>query len=283
MRDFGLLTRTERSEWIAKYAKSGKVPIPDVAAVERHPWLITTCKKKGDESFFYGKSLLATYYDSSWVFKCDTERVKTMSVDDVVVLVKGTKEFLDCMAELTPQIDEMIRRADTEQWSWSFELCPRSLSKQGAVRGHLHVALSWPAKRHIRSEKALMVGGAVPSHARIDQMRISSRAKSPNAAHFYLQVEKFGTLRQECNYSKYVDYQVNPRWVGCWLQARKLSFDVAERELISCSAGVSNHLKDLRSVQAEHKKLLCCTLLGWNGLANVWLKTNPEQMRATRQ
>jgi len=58
------------------------------------------------------------------------------------------------------------------------------------------------------------------------------------------------------SWHKYKDFQVNPRWIGCWLQADKLTTAEAERELLNCKWGVVGFLRDLRQLQQEHEKLI---------------------------
>ena len=67
---------------------------------------------------------------------------------------------------------------------------------------------------------------------------------------------KEGKLDGKANWVKLIDFQVNPRWIGSWLQAGKVSSSAAEKELLGCRIGALHIIKELRAMDSEHKKIL---------------------------
>ena len=76
-----------------------------------------------------------------------------------------------------------------------------------------------------------------------------TRARNANCGHYYCQIGKEGQLCNGTNWRKFEDFQVNPRWIGGWLQSGKLSPATAEAELLSCRLGSFNLLKELRALE----------------------------------
>ena len=54
-----------------------------------------------------------------------------------------------------------------------------------------------------------------------------SRWPCGDAAHFYGQMDKIGTICFETNYAAFEDYNVNATWIKNWYQMDKITYDTA--------------------------------------------------------
>ena len=79
-----------------------------------------------------------------------------------------------------------------------------------------------------------------------------SRTRSAAPMHFYCQMAKKGLLKSHTTVMAYRDFNVNPRWIGGYLQQGKLSVEAAHKEFPCCAPvahgtfwGVLNHMPPL--------------------------------------
>ena len=66
-----------------------------------------------------------------------------------------------------------------------------------------------------------------------------SRTRSAAPMHFYCQMAKKGLLKSHTTVMAYRDFNVNPRWIGGYLQQGKLSVEAAHKEF-PCRAPVAH-------------------------------------------
>jgi hypothetical protein len=111
-------------------------------------------------------------------------------------------------------------------------LCPKSFEEKCQLKAHLHLVMEWGHRVYYRSKKSFLLGDEAPTDLRSDS-RLQKRAgnSSSHPLHYYCQIPKTGALAQSTNFDKYVDFQVNPKWISNWFHAKKLTYDNAEKDI----------------------------------------------------
>jgi hypothetical protein len=234
---YALLTQKEKCDWALRWLEEdGKL-----TKLEKDKYLTHRMITHSEESiadsksrkskFFSGSSGMFSYHSNLWKFKADEKLVEAMSMTEAEAFVKNTEQYKKIVPELSMQIGELVSKLVVVYYSWSFELCPQAFSTKQQLKGHLHVTLDWPHRVYYRSEKSFLVGDALPTNARGDcRLQRRAGACSSHPMHYYCQIPKVGALCQSTNFTKFEQFQINPRWISNWFQAKKLSFAMAEQD-----------------------------------------------------
>ena len=145
-----------------------------------------------------------------------------------------------------------------EGQGWVHVSCKMELSLKRSKRRnlvHFHVAVSTP-------DKALRFGalrlwafrGSCP-HVRGTKSRGKALQRQLDAAHYYVQAPKYGSVFCQCNYARFHDFVVDASSIMTLWRFYKLADDVAVQELLQGRVrGIRNHMAEISFVQEQVKQ-----------------------------
>lgn len=235
---WAMITPKERADWALRWLdEDTTLGIGVKEKYMTHPILTsrseTSAEAKDRKSkYFAATAGMFSYHSALWVFKDNSAEVAKLTIIEAEKRVKESEQWKKVLSTLQKQLGDLISRVVCVQYSWSFELCPKSFEEKSQLKGHLHLVLEWPHRVYYRTANSFLVGDEAPTNLRSDS-RLQKRAgnSSSHPLHFYCQIPKVGALAQSTNFAKYIDFQVNPRWISNWFHAKKLTYESAEKEL----------------------------------------------------
>ena len=182
---------------------------------------------------------------------------------DALAMMQGTHNELVAAVRHSAFYDALWREFVTEltlkskrdwpQLSCKMELSLKRSKPQNLV--HFHVALS-------NFDKPLRLGalglwefrGAFP-HVRGTKGRGKALQRQLDAAHYYVQAPKFGSVFSETNYTRFQDFLVEATSIMSLWRFYKLSDEVAIEELLRGRVrGIRNHIAEISFVQEQLKQ-----------------------------
>ena len=266
-----MIVRSERSErlcsiifWLA-CAESGKV-IPDAVldkwldGTGAPEWISYWCRAQwapkskvsdpsaGDLKAFSCKSLLLTW-NGEWVdlgapgvasdANAAAEVLKSM-----IPVQKLWEEFVHFITELAEELNLYA-------WAATMEICTATLADTNQLKIHLRAFIKRDeGKFSIRNVQRLMFKGSSPHRAKyLIGQRI--RQYGSWAGHFYVAVEKYGTVFTKYTHTPMQDYAVNPNWIGQLAGAGKISAGMEREMYVKIGSGLTRRLQDLDRRQRE--------------------------------
>ena len=182
---------------------------------------------------------------------------------DALAMMQGTHNELVAAVRQSAFYEALWREFVTEltlksnqnwpQLSCKMELSLKRTKQQNLV--HFHVALS-------NFEKPLRLGalqlwefrGALP-HVRGTKGRGKALQRQLDAAHYYVQAPKFGSVFCESTYVRFQDFLVEATSIMSLWRFYKLSDEVAIEELLRGRVrGIRNHIAEISFVQEQLKQ-----------------------------
>ena len=143
--------------------------------------------------------------------------------------------------------------------AYAFELCTTTLKEDRSIRVHAHVFLrSAPGNKiRVKNESTLSFRGVAPHKAEGSGVRgIGARS---NAGMYYLQCPKIGLLFSGGSIQPFRDYLVNGEWIMNLVQAGKMDYKVARREMITSAKNLPRLLPALDRWHMEMNRLSLVT------------------------
>ena len=203
--------------------------------------------------------LLLTYNHSSWIFALPTDS-QGEPIKDLKLLEVYCREDFRQTNQIWDKAVADLTAAKKKYAIWhaslGMEICPNTIRIESKLRVHLHVVVEWPSKVRIGKWSNWTIAGCVPSHAKLDEDEFGAspdkrkRKPSSDGMHFYVQMQKKGTVYTKSNYEIFTDFNVNPRWVSVWMQRGKLTYAKAQELYVKCGANVRTNLGNIEAIQA---------------------------------
>ena len=171
-----------------------------------------------------------TYYHPKWVIK----RKSWGQLDDIGRFEKLCAEDPYINGLWNKLMDEFEEKADqlhVAKYAYSFELCPKHF-KEGELVLHFTVVYLWNDKKQWWTNKCMeMKDGTVPQHVQDPSASGKTRkSNAPNPMFYYVQMPKFGMVKNHSNWKPYLDFQVNDKWLIPFLQAKKIDCERASQD-----------------------------------------------------
>ena len=183
------------------------------------------------------------------------------------------KEVEDYCKKGCPFVTQLWQRAYTElmllvstlevfRYTMSLELCPKTLKEKAIMKFHFHVIFEWSRRVRLGFAEKITFCGAPVGHIKTDGTDLYStytkkisRKICADAAHFYGQVEKVGSIGSCTNFQAFVDFNVNPKWITTWVQRQKITWSIATKLYLECGSNVKHNMANLEDMERGMNRL----------------------------
>ena len=244
------LSREQKGKAYGRFCFLSKAP-EEVSEMVKDAW----GSEGGEARWVQSKSILLTW-NGDWGVVQVPDDADLSTVDDVVSYVREQssmmklwQRFLDCIkAEAENQFCKL--------YACSFELCTQTWQDSRQVRVHGHAFLFRPdAKMQIRRPDAFKFLGSLPYKSH-EQRSQSGRSAGGYAGCYYILCPKVGSIFTGGSVERFKDFPVSPQWIVGLVQAKKLTFQAAHREMASCGRSFLRVTQDLKAWEAAQTKLV---------------------------
>ena len=135
------------------------------------------------------------------------------------------------------------------------------MSLNGETNGRAHVHAYWHTESNNSNHKVFCGTPAAWAFMgwkpvlRTNFAKGGQFEKAAHRGHYYCQCNKTGTVISKTNFTKYVDFVVEQKWViGLW-QRRKLDHKTAKTEIIAARGHTFSYLKEIQYVESMEEKI----------------------------
>ena len=208
----------------------------------------------GERRWAYAKSVLLTWNGDWGVVKVPDD-VHLSSVDDVVSYVRGQTSMLKLWQRFLDHIKDEAEFQYCKVYACSFELCTGTWQDSRQVRVHGHAFLFRPdARMSIRSPASVKFLGSLP-HKATEVNGGTLRSGQGWGGCYYVLCPKVGSIFTGGSVESFKDFPVSPQWIVGLVQAKKMTFESAHREMAYCGRSFSRVTQDLKAWEAAQSQL----------------------------
>jgi hypothetical protein len=171
----------------------------------------------------------------------------------VVEWLRGKEDVKLIWDEFVEWLKHLGERLGCVSWGCSFEVASSTWEATRVLRVHAHCFMKKESKMRLQSSCHLMFRGCLPNKAGYINGQ-SVRCVGSWAGMYYVVAPKLFSLFTFSTKAPFSEFMVSPEWIFNLLQANKISYENAKRELIKCGKGLTRRLMDLekwRSAKAE--------------------------------
>ena len=114
----------------------------------------------------WSKHTFLTYHNGAWVLQRPGWRLNEVAEPLAAVVEKcsADKYVAAIQKKVAQDTERVVDDFNVEEWSVAFEVCPETMREQFLVRLHVHLVLSWPKQKCVRSRDSLCLAGVPPTH-----------------------------------------------------------------------------------------------------------------------
>ena len=261
--DLNLIRRANgeiRSMSVADKCKLSKLfatctsPPRHISDYMQQQWVESVTEDKFVRKYYLqARSCLLTWNGDWGVFGEMVTQGRTW--EEVVAVLRLNAQFQQLWTDFTSHCARLADVLSATHHATSMELCVDTLTEQSLVRVHGHGFFNREgAKMQLYHGDAAAFMGIAP-HKSFKIAGTGIRPNQANAGFYYLTAPKIGNVMQETTQRPYKDFQVNAEWITNMIQAEKMNFDDALREMVRCGKGFTRRIADLKAWQRAKEEL----------------------------
>lgn len=173
------------------------------------------------------------------------ESLSPSYLEDVVEYLRKDADVMGTWERFQKHSAKLEVFLQCEEVGLSFEVCTRTLQEAGKVRVHAHGFYKKNGKMYLASKTPAVFEGSVPNKSCSFMGTQTNRGSGGFAGLYYVLAPKLGSVFTACEQQPYRDFPVSPEWIFNLVQAEKMEYTEARRELVRCGKGLVRRLGDL--------------------------------------
>ena len=202
----------------------------------------------------HSKIVLLTWNGDWGVVEVDDD-ANLSSVDEVVSHVRQVTFMMKAWQQFLHLVADVADRSFCKVYACSFELCTQTWQDTRQVRVHGHAFMFRPdARIDLRSPESLKFLDSLPFKSP-DSTNGSFRGTSGWAACYYVLCPKVGSIFIGGSSEPFKDFPVSSQWIMGLIQAKKMTFDAAHREMAKCGRSFCRVTQDLKAWERAQSQL----------------------------
>ena len=203
--------------------------------------------------YLQAKSVLLTWNGDWGLFREIVGDVRGWK--EVVELLKKNAQFLQLWQDFQAHVERLADVLAASGHACCMEVCMETLEESGVVRVHGHGFFNREIqKMQLYHGRAAAFMGSIPNKS-LKAGGTAMRNSSANAGFFYICAPKIGGVVFHSSLRPYKDFQVNAEWIINLVQAEKMDFDAALREMVRCGKGFIRRVQDLKAWKRAKEEL----------------------------
>ena len=204
---------------------------------------------KGDRKWLDAAQALLTY-NGPWGVIPHGSLQSSCSEEELVCYVRSSSVCLGLWEKFRDFVQGAAESVGAGTYAMCFEICSDTWKEKNVLRLHAHAFLRNDQKPiRIRSGLIFAWMGLIPHRAAMAMGKNVSR--SVYSGLYYVLCPKAYSVFQHSTTRPFLDFPVDPSWVFNLVEAQKMTYDVARKELVKTGKGLVRRLQDL---ECWHKK-----------------------------
>lgn len=203
-------------------------------------------------NWVYAKSVLLTW-NGDWGLLGDVPEgvVTEPELVDWAWACPAAKELWN---EFRDFVENVVASLGAQDYALSLEIAGGTWEASGSARMHTHLYLRSDKKLFIASGSVVAFKNSIPNRSS-QLFGLQNRQAGSNAGLYYVVAPKRYSLARFSPKEPFQDFMVSPEWVFNMVQASKMDYEPAKRELVSCGKGLVRRLGDLDKWWATKQEL----------------------------
>ena len=241
VKDWSTLSKLQKNQVLHHFIMITEAPvfIKDFAASQ---WQLRTEQKP--KIILQASTVLLTYQGPWGLLTTPLGVTATSSEEQMVEHLRTMSCVLNLWQDFTAFSEDLADKLHAPFWACCLEICSKTWQKEQMLRLHGHLFLKCQTgKLRCQDQKCLRFRDSSPHQS--DTLWGKKTARSNWAGAYYVLSPKSSSILRKGSVEPFLDFPVNPEWVFNMIEAGKISYEDARRELITCGKGLTRRLPDV--------------------------------------
>ena len=251
--DFKKLTTQEKHTVLQLFLKDTAAPkhIVEFATIA---WPVGNSRDMEPNGYYlYARSVMLTW-NGDWGLFADTGLASDVSWRVVVECVRANEAFAALWNEYRVFCERLVASLGAAHFAFCLELCVDTWQEESEVRVHGHMYVSGDSAKLKMARANLAAFKDCNPHKSHKVAALSNRACGGFAGCYYILAPKIGSIKSHSNVRAYKDFGVSAEWITNMVQAEKMTFADARREMTRVGKGYQRRMAELKAWEAGQKE-----------------------------
>ena len=209
--------------------------------------------------FLKTQTALLTYQGSWGVLQVDPN-LHHLTTDALTEHVRESPEAKALWKEFKGYAESLEKELHATAWACCLEICLKTWQEQKELRVHLHLYMK-SENQQLRCESVRRLRFRYTDPHLRETLWGRKVARANWAGAYYCLSPKRGSVYRHGSLERFVDFPVDPSWIFNMIEAEKIGYQEAKRELIQCGKGLSRRIADLECWHRHKQELLVAELV----------------------
>ena len=219
----------------------------------------------GQGAYLYTRTVLFTW-NGDWGDLSVTRAQLDACFDGVSLSPTGVEQLCDELQkddrvlvlwkDLQTHVGKMQMTLQSDDHAYSLEVCTETLKDKRQVRLHAHAFYKKGSKMYMAHVQQAKFKFCKPNKSPTIGGVNANRASSGFAGMYYCVAPKFGSVFSHGTQKPYKEFPVSNQWIFSMIQAEKMQYPSARRELVRVGKGLTRSLADLERWRQQRQQLL---------------------------